>query len=160
MQLQMETCNLDECDFLETGFIEYENEEEFLNDGSLTRTKNGKQKGVIMHFTKNNEPFYEYMPLYISKKKEYNKWLEKIIKKNSELMWITNLYWKLDQYSCVLVARNKLWFKHAIVEIEKVWNTIVKEKETGYQHRAPKRKVKKQTTIDLEKIFRMSYINC
>ena len=71
--------------------------------------------------------------------------------KNSKFLWITNQYWRLDQYSCILVVRNKLWFEHAVVEIEKVWNTIIKEKETGYQHRAPKRKAKKETTIDLEK---------
>ena len=34
MQVQMEVCNLNECDFLETRFLEYENEEEFLKDGS------------------------------------------------------------------------------------------------------------------------------
>ena len=39
MQLQMETCDLDECDFLETRFIEYENEKAFLDDGdSFTLT--------------------------------------------------------------------------------------------------------------------------
>ena len=43
MQPQMETCELNECDFLETRFKEYESEEEFLVDGTM-RTKDGKQR--------------------------------------------------------------------------------------------------------------------
>ena len=41
MQIQMETCNLNYCDFLETQFKEYENEEQFYGDNS------NKRKGVI-----------------------------------------------------------------------------------------------------------------
>ncbi len=32
MQIQMEVCDLNECDFLETRFLQYENEQEFLDD--------------------------------------------------------------------------------------------------------------------------------
>lgn len=39
MQLQMEVCNLDECDFLETKFVEYGSESEFYNDVSDTKAK-------------------------------------------------------------------------------------------------------------------------
>ena len=39
MQLQMETCNLNECDFLETGFKEYNSQEDFMEDGTFTYTK-------------------------------------------------------------------------------------------------------------------------
>ena len=44
MQLQMETCDLNECDFLETAFKEYETEEEFINDGSFTYSNNQELK--------------------------------------------------------------------------------------------------------------------
>ena len=43
-QLQMEVCDLNECDFLETNFMEYENREQFMMDGTFTRTESGKQK--------------------------------------------------------------------------------------------------------------------
>ena len=33
-----------------------------------------------------------------------------MMKKNSDLMWVANVYWYLDEVSCVLVLRNKLWF--------------------------------------------------
>jgi hypothetical protein len=39
----------------------------------------------------------------------------------------------------VLVLRNKEWFKNAVVKIEELWKTIEIEKQTGFEHRAPKR---------------------
>ena len=35
MQLQLECCDLEYCDFLETRFKEYEEEEEFYNEDSF-----------------------------------------------------------------------------------------------------------------------------
>jgi hypothetical protein len=52
--------------------------------------------------------------------------------------WITNIYWKLVVFNCQLVMRNKFWFSKAIPHIEDVWNTIVEERVTGFDHRKPK----------------------
>jgi hypothetical protein len=35
--------------------------------------------------------------------------------------------------------RNKEWFKNAVVKIEELWKIIETEKQTGFEHRAPKR---------------------
>jgi hypothetical protein len=43
------------------------------------------------------------------------------------------------------VLRNKDWFKNNIGQLEKVWKTIEIERETGYEHRAPVKKQKKET---------------
>lgn len=138
MQLQMETCDLNECDFLETSFKEYEDEDQFIADGTFTHTSNDQLKGIIVYFLKNGKPFYEYMPLYLSQN-EYEIWYDSTMEKHSALTWVTNIYWKLEDYSCILVLRNKHWFKRAIVEIEKVWQIIEKEKKDGYDHRLPKK---------------------
>ena len=45
MQIQMETCDLDECDFLETRFKEYENEEAFYAPDNKH-----EHRGVILYF--------------------------------------------------------------------------------------------------------------
>ena len=42
MQLQMEVCELNECDFLETKFIEYLSYEEFKEDGEFNFSKDNK----------------------------------------------------------------------------------------------------------------------
>ena len=155
MQLQMEVCNCDESDFLETRFKEYEDEEAFLADSAneidadFCLTASGTLKGVMAFFMKNGKPIYEYAPLNITQK-EYEIWREDIIDKNTDSMWVKNIYWYLDQYSCVLVKRNRLWFKAAIPTIEKVWGIILNERATGYEHRAPKKRQpsKKKTTND------------
>lgn len=139
MQLQMETCNLNECDFLETVFKEYDSEEDFVNDGTFTHTEEGQMKGMIIYFMKDGKPFYEYMPLHISKE-ESNIWYDEIMVKNNDLTWIKDIHWWLDEYSCVLVLRNKLWFENAISKIKNVWEIIEKERKTGYDHRLPKKK--------------------
>ena len=146
MQLQMQVCKCDECDFLETRFKEYADEEEFLKDSAsdldnefhLTNART--LKGVFSYFIKDGgTPVYYYAPLYLTRK-EYDTWCEEIIDKHTDLVWIKNIYWYLDQYSCVLVLRNDIWFQNAIPQIEKVWNIILHERESGFAHRAPKKR--------------------
>lgn len=145
MQLQMETCNLNECDFLECQFKEYENEIEFNNDGTFKYTENEQLKGIMLHFEVDYKPVYEYMPIDMNEQ-DYEEWRNNIMKKYDK--FIKTIYWKLDYYSCILVLRNSLWFKSAILEIEKVWNIIEDEKKNGYEHRAPKKRKKRENSID------------
>jgi hypothetical protein len=146
MQIQMEVCNLPECDFEETKFTEYEDEDAFNADSDETNDSsnwnynlNGKRRGVIVYFAKDEKPFYQYAPLDITTKTAFDAWFEETINTHDNLTWIKNIYWRLDVYSCVLVLRNKEWFKNAVVKIEELWKTIETEKQTGFEHRAPKR---------------------
>lgn len=148
MQLQMEVCNLNECDFLETVFKEYESKEEFTEDGNFTYSNKDELKGIIMYFMKEGKPHYEYMPLYLSET-DFEIWENKIMEKNSNITWVTNLYWRLEDYSSILVLRNKLWFQHAIPKIENVWDIIKKERITGYEHRLPKKNIKSSRSNSL-----------
>ncbi|MBI96559.1 hypothetical protein CL656_05385 [bacterium] len=147
MQLQMEVCDLNECDFLETRFIEYNGYDDFTKDGTFTLTKDKKQKGIMMYIIdKVNEcPIYIYMPLDYNLK-QFKDWENLNLQKynNENYEWLKNIYWKLDQFSCVLVKRNNHWFNKALPHLEKVWNIIKKEKEDGtYVKRAPKKRVSK-----------------
>lgn len=151
MQLQMETCDLNECDFLETKFTEYDSYADFQNDGTFNRTQDNKIKGIIMLFNNNNSPLYEYCPLE-STHEEYGSWETKILDKHKDKEWIQNIYWKLDIVSCVLVLRNKEWFKKVIPTIESFWRTIEHEKENGFEHRGPKKRCSpKLTPMDTSK---------
>ena len=158
MQLQMQVCKCTECDFLETRFKEYPDEEEFLKDAAsdfdnefhLTNART--LKGVFAYFIKDGgTPVYYYAPLYLTRK-EYDMWSEEIIDKHTDLVWIKNIYWYLDQYSCVLVLRNDIWFKNAIPQIEKVWNIILRERQTGFEHRAPKKRGSPSSVINNKKL--------
>ena len=149
MQLQMEVWDLNECDFLETVFKEYENEEAFKNDGdSFTHRENKMRKGIVIQFFHNSKPHYEYPPVDISEK-EFNEWYDEILESNKEMTYIKNIYWYLQDYSCVLVPRNKKWFNHVLPKLQDLWNTVLKERHTGYEHRRPKsNRKKKENKVD------------
>jgi putative phage-type endonuclease len=141
MQVQMEVCDLDECDFLETRFVEYESEDAFIRDFSVSPF----HKGLIMYFNDGGKPLYEYSK-WGATREEIEVWENAMLEKHSKLVVVQNIYWKLTEISCVLVLRNKLWFDAAKPMIENTWEVIVKEKESGeYVKREPKRKTNKKT---------------
>jgi putative phage-type endonuclease len=150
MQLQMEVCDLDECDFVETKFTEYDYEESYLQDvsDSLYPIK----KGVICVFIRDNISFhYEYMPF--DYEGTYNEWIDKTqMEKSSEnLCWFRNIFWKLEVYSCVLVKRKRDWFNTAITELETIWNTICEERINGeYIKRSPKKRETKLKVVKMD----------
>ena len=160
-QLQMEVCDLDECDFLETKFTEYQNFAEFCSDGQ-EKTLKDEFKGIIMYFTtKEGRPFYLYKPIELTDYVEIDNWEEKMIEKyeseEHNMLWIKNHYWKLEKLSCVLILRNRKWFQDNIGQLENVWNIILKEREAGYEHRAPNKRIKKDAVNNNE--FQGCFIN-
>ena len=145
MQIQMETCDLNECDFLETKFVEYNNFNEFMADGTFNYTKRNKLKGIILVFNTTINIHYEYAPLNITQN-EFEKWEKNMLEKNNDKEWVQNIYWYLEFYSNILVLRNKKWFNSVIEDIEKISNIINNEKTTGYEHRKSKTKKKIQSS--------------
>jgi putative phage-type endonuclease len=134
MQLQMETANLNECDFLETQFSEEDDEDEVKHKDAL-------MTGTILYFMKDGRPHYEYEPIGTTRA-ESEAWFADAMERNQAHMWMKTIHWRLEKMSCVLVLRNKLWFQHAIKVLADLWQTIVKERSNpqGCEHRAPKRR--------------------
>ena len=132
MQLQMEVCQLDSCDFVETKFKEYESYNDYKKD------KYRVEKGMIIVLIKDNiELVYEYMPLFNNSEQFMEKFTESVYNKygfkdtkleNAGYRWFKNIYWKLDIYSCVHVPRNKKWFASALPKIQSFWEKIVEER--------------------------------
>jgi putative phage-type endonuclease len=135
MQLQMEVCDLEECDFVETKFIEYDSEGDYLSDESP------KKKGIILVFINEQQEFvYRYMPFHVT---DYNAWMETTFLE-TKLNWFKNIYWKLEVYSCVLVKRQREWFQAAVPYFVSIWDTIQRERISGeYSLRAPKKRILK-----------------
>lgn len=168
MQIQMETCNLDYCDFFETRFKEYETEQLFYENDDKS------YKGVILQFIKkpsllqdNNDdgykPFYVYQDINQTINKEtIELWIDaKQIEYTNSHVLIKKYYYYLDEMSCVLVKRNKKWFEIAAPLIEDTWNTILMERETGYEHRAtkPRKKIVIESDNNNIKIIRNLAVN-
>ena len=151
MQLQMEVCKLETCDFVETRIKEYDDMEEYLD-----KREEHEYNGIILEFLPkfkpcdissneqvltNNKKKLVHMILDNSKnEKEIEDIINKAKEENENLYLLGVSYWYLDEFSCVLVKRNELWFKKSLPEIENVWNIIEKERVDGYEHRASKRR--------------------
>ena len=140
MQMQMECCNIDECDFLECRFKEYPDEATFLQEtksddleGNLNITKDNQYKGVIMCFMdKEQHPHYEYMPFNVVSKTKCYEWQDKKMTEYEQknMHWSFNSYWYLQEVSCILVERNQQWFYAVLPNILDFWNNVLlKRKE-------------------------------
>lgn len=145
-QMQLRTCKFKECDFVETRIKEHDTEEEFYND--IT----SEYKGVILYFVQrttgynidvsnsipyNNAPHYIYMPLELDMDKEsIDAWIIEKKNENKGHVLFKTIYWYLDEFSCVLIQRNDKWFEAVLPRIKDTWDTIVKERKDGYEHRA------------------------
>lgn len=137
MQIQMEVCDLNECDFLETKMGEYESYEDYLED--IDR----EYKGIILQFRDDTTIKYEYCPLDIRdiSTNEYKEWEVKAMEDNKELRFTKHIYWRLEYVSCILVLRNNLWFNRIQPLIESFWDNLQHEKKTElYKERIPKKK--------------------
>ena len=136
MQLQMEVCDLDVCDFVETKFIEFDTEAEYIKEDV-------SKKGVILVFINtDNEFVYKYMPFNVT---DYDAWIDNTLADTVITMkWFKNIYWKLEVYSCVLVKRQREWFQSVIPEFISTWEIIKAERINGeFIHRAPKKRILK-----------------
>ena len=156
-QLQMETCGLDDCDFLECRFKEYENEDEFKKDGTFNKTATDCFKGIIVQFLDGYKPHYEYCP-FLCDEKEFEAWNLSILEKNKDMTWIKNIYWFLPEFSCVHIKRNKYWFESVLPIFDKYWKIIQKEKNSGYEHRKPKQNKKRTKPAEEVCLFSLETI--
>ncbi len=153
MQTQMEVCNLDVCDFIETRFKEYGCDLEFFGENPDV------ERGVILYFLPRTsvftgettgEPAYVYYPIENALDRiTVETWIENETNMRQDCVLYHTIYWKLLQYSYCEVRRNHQWFESALPDIEELWKTIECEREEGYMHRAPmKRKLITEVVVD------------
>lgn len=170
MQLQMEVCDLDECDFIETRFHEFDDVSDFYAYTGLG-LEGEIEKGIILYFSpkwsmENEElkvstdasgaalqPKYVYMPLDApTDMLSVERWIQVQRLEQKEYTLYHTSYWRLDEFSCVFVPRNKGWFESVQPKIMECWETILRERETGYEHRAAQKKVKKAHPLLLPEV--------
>jgi hypothetical protein len=104
MQMQMQYCDLDFCDYIETQIGEYETEEEFFKDEERTR-------GIILVLQDSaNKIVYKFMPVDIQiSMKEIKAWMETVY--DNTYRFAKTIYWYLDNFEMTLVMRNHHWFE-------------------------------------------------
>ena len=149
VQIQLEVCNLNECDFLETKFKEYVDEDEYKKDIDV------RYKGVILMFNDNSKIKFIYSPINCD---NYSEWQENTMNDNINMHWISTIYWKLDIISCILILRNKKWFNSILPKLELTWSVIQTEiRDNSFNHRMPVKKTKQTRNISIENI---EFVGC
>ena len=167
-QVQMEACDLDECDFVETRFKECASKPEWIESAA-------EHKGAILQFTpritieqtmagieqtmarieqtmarKHAHSSDQITEYYIVSEEEnieaFDAWLQQKKQEHAGYVLSNTNYWILDQYSCVLIKRNCNWFEAALPKLDAIWKTILKERISGCEHRAPKKRQPKAET--------------
>lgn len=136
MQIQMEVCDLDECDFVESKFVEYDSYSEYLEDENKENLR-----GMIMVFVENNDHYvYEYCPIGHTSQEQLDDFMKLSYEKydidmdeinvngDKSIVWEKNIYWKLDTYSTVYVPRNRKWFEAALPLMVQFWDNVEREK--------------------------------
>lgn len=158
MQWQMETCDLDECDFVETRFKEFSTADEFYE--KYAKMESGEEdpkimgvmiflkprgRNMVVSGNESGEEVrgkYLLMPLSVNIcREDIQAWFESVKIEYPQHFIFQTYYWILDEWSCILVQRNRVWFEAALPIVKETWNTILQERETGnYMSRAPQKK--------------------
>lgn len=151
MQVQMEVCGLDLCDFVETQFKEFADSEDFF-----ARRDDYVMTGCLLHFVGLLDPLanhYVYLPLQKDALwgwRLYDAWITKEANslRHSHRL-VKPIYWRLEEFSCMVVQRNRAWFSAAEPRLHEVWATVLRERVEGYGHRAAKRRENTGTRVIL-----------
>ena len=127
MQLQLEVCDLELCHFLECKFSHYDHENFYWADGTDSLTTSSQEKGVLIEASKNNIPErYLYCPLGADRK-SVARWIKEAKDTLSRDVPQTKpevRYWRLEQFSCVAVHRDREWFHDVLPLISSFWHEV------------------------------------
>jgi len=125
IQIQLETCQLEICDFVETRIKEYISADAFYEDTI-------HYKGIVLFLIpRDNDKVsskYMYMPLHIRGDQDILEWFTFVEKTESDFIIYHIDYWYLDEFICMEIERNPEWFSVAKPIIENAWKEVLQER--------------------------------
>ena len=118
-QIQMETCDLDFCDFFECEIDELETEQQFIDqliDPSY------QAKGIIFQIKDSGpDPKFIYPPLEIKDIEDYISWRDSLLVERND---IVPIYFFVKKYYNQRINRSKQWFANVKDEIKRTWDLV------------------------------------
>jgi putative phage-type endonuclease len=151
VQLQLECCDLDECDFVQCNIQEYKSRQEYIDDThneySYKSKTTGLERGVVIEIlpTKLNEDDYLqinnnytiikndaiydkarfiHQPKLDMTQQELDLWIISELDKLSsrpEVKLNKIIYWRFNERNNTLIKRNKKWFSDNIIIMRQIW---------------------------------------
>lgn len=166
MQHQMKVCKLNECDFLECRIEEYNSWNHFLEDSKPTQFHISKthnlEKGVIIEYIniEEEDPWnkfgYVYPPSIKLDLNEIYKWNQSIkieLNNDANKQYTRIIPWKLIEYSCIKIYRNRHWWNTNFEKINTFWDDVLYYRTNDYKHLIKKRKTKQKKEQIVEYAF-------
>lgn len=164
MQGQLESCDLEECDFLQVKITEYLCEEDYQNDKYIDNDflKEGYSslklpKGLLLAFitdngNKNPTIKYEYPEFYLSYD-ELIKWSDNKISEYENIHYdrIVKHWWKIERYECTLVGRDRKWWLETEPKIIDFWEDVEHYRKVGIQEFHNKKQESRTKKIKIKK---------
>lgn len=154
MQIQLEVCDLELCDFLECSYAFYDTHEE-LKEGELAATHGNAEFGPVIEYyvaANTKEARYRYCPLGITVKKMHT-WIADTMKdihdKENCVYEPFVTWWALKTYSLVRVRRDTAWFAEALPQLRTFWEKVIKQRVVGIEALVPKPKKKRKSVCKL-----------
>lgn len=142
VQLQLEVCDLEYCDFLECDIRTYSGMSHFLSDSvkdtvSYTLTSSGKPKGVVYEYCQrgsgSNSFKYKYCPLNL-KDQEVSNWINNIrteVNSNPNNYNGGFKYWWLEEFNITLIKREREYFDNLKIKLAEFWNLVIYYRNKG-----------------------------
>jgi putative phage-type endonuclease len=126
MQLQLEVCNLDTCDFLECEIKELSNEIEFINKRVIPEFQD---RGILLNKVSevdNSETKYIYPPDHLKTPEQFINWANQTIQNEMTQNNITviPIYYFIEKANIIRVLRSKEWFNIVKPYIKKVHDRV------------------------------------
>ena len=134
MQLQMETCNLDVCHFVEVKTVIYSKEEYKMdnyqdeNNPEQLFTCDKLEKGKLIKCITSDGKIDYYYPPYDSfrNRSKLKTWIKDRVSYYEKMYEkVEILYWKLEEFSCIEINRDKKWFESVLPKCNEFWEKVL-----------------------------------
>jgi putative phage-type endonuclease len=141
-QIQMETCNLERCHFVECNYNFYETLSDLF-------TKSHEYCGIIITYYNGDNTEYIYSNIKNNTYLDLNNWLHNIV--DTVEYDLTIKYWGLKEFSLYEIYRDHKWFKDTLPLFIEFWNDVIKYRQNpdSFEYKSRQKSVtKKQILIN------------
>lgn len=158
VQLQLECCDFEECDFWQCNIKEYDHREQFINDTNgnepFRSKETGFEKGCLIQLIPKqsykdvldgkylsvvwDQSQFIYPPKIEMTPYDCDIWIAKTLAKiqndsqYKDFLFDKVLYWKLVNSKCLTILRDRKWFGENLPIFKQMWDYITFLRNTKY----------------------------
>ena len=154
MQQQLEVCNLDKVDFVECDIGQYNSSQDFYEDKDSIAGDVDKLKGILIEYHDLCGGCVDWIyPSTFLKEEEVKDWInneKNKLNEDDKKQFSKVTYYKLKQYSCCQIWRDKEWWNNNVNEYLKFWEEVKKHRVIGFESLMSKKRPRKKKEIVCE----------